>query len=58
MTILVSSIMLSQTQDLYALAKGEYLGFNAIFDQKDNLFGYVSLYRREKEASRQKSSNM
>ena len=54
MTILVSSIMLSQTQDLYALAKGEYLGFNAIFDQKDNLFGYVSLYSSGKSSEQTK----
>ncbi|WKS95284.1 hypothetical protein [Riemerella columbina] len=34
----------AQTQDLYQLANGKYQGFNAIFDQDDNLYGYVAIY--------------
>ncbi|PZU91403.1 MAG: hypothetical protein DI529_01015 [Chryseobacterium sp.] len=54
MIIFLSSFFYSQTQDLYALAKGEYLGFNAIFDQKDNLFGYVSIYSYGKSSDKTK----
>lgn len=34
----------AQSQDLVNLAKGDLLGFNAVFDQNDNLYGYVSTY--------------
>lgn len=34
----------AQTQDLLALATGEHLYFNALFDQDENLYGYVSVY--------------
>ena len=54
MMLFLSSFLFSQSQDLYALAKGDYLGFNAIFDQKDNLFGYVSLYSYGKSNDRTK----
>ena len=52
--LFLSSFFFSQTQDLYALAKGEYLGFNALFDQKDNLFGYVSIYSYGKSSDNTK----
>lgn len=54
MMIFLSSILFAQSQDLYALAKGDYLGFNAIFDQKDNLFGYVSIYSYGKSGDKTK----
>ena len=41
---LVQALYYSQTQDLAALASGKYIGMNALFDTKDNLYGYVSLY--------------
>lgn len=34
----------SQTQDLVALAQGDFLGMNALFDEHEQLFGYISLY--------------
>lgn len=49
-----SGFLFSQTQDLARLAKGDYLGFNAVFDQKDNLFGYVALYGYGKSGDRTK----
>jgi hypothetical protein len=48
--ILVSA----QSQDLASLAKGDYLGFNAIFDQNDNLFGYFTLFGYGKSADKTK----
>lgn len=44
----------SQSQDLAKLASGEHLGFNALFDSKDNLFGYVSLYGYGKSGEKAK----
>ena len=41
---LLSIFGFSQTQDLYALANGTFTGFNALFDENDNLYGYVSIY--------------
>ncbi|MDR2206362.1 MAG: hypothetical protein LBE36_09455 [Flavobacteriaceae bacterium] len=43
-----------QTQDLYSLAKGDFLGFNALFDDKDNLYGYVALYDYGKSGDKTK----
>ncbi|MDR2205410.1 MAG: hypothetical protein LBE36_04565 [Flavobacteriaceae bacterium] len=43
-----------QTQDLYSLAKGDFLGFNALFDDKDNLYGYISLYGYGKSGDKTK----
>lgn len=43
-----------QSQDLANLAKGDYLGFNAIYDQKDNLYGYLSLYGYGKSGDKTK----
>lgn len=40
----VQSFLYAQTQDLFTLASGEYLGFNALFDQKENLYGYIAIY--------------
>ena len=34
----------AQTQDLLSLARGEFLGMNALYDEKENLFGYISMY--------------
>jgi hypothetical protein len=38
------SCAVAQTRDLMALAQGEFLGMNALFDEKENLFGYISVY--------------
>ncbi len=38
----------AQTQDLFSLAKGDFLGMSALFDEKENLFGYISLYSHGK----------
>lgn len=43
--IFVSKLtVLAQTQDLYALASGDYLNFNALFDEEENLYGYVAIF--------------
>lgn len=52
--LFTSTFLFSQTQDLARLAKGDYLGFNAVFDQKDNLFGYVALYGYGKSGEKTK----
>ncbi len=44
----------AQTQDLIALAKGDYLGMNALFDEKGSLFGYISLYNYGKSGEKTK----
>lgn len=44
----------AQTQDLYSLAKGDFLGFNALFDDKENLYGYVSMYGYGKSGEKTK----
>jgi GTP:adenosylcobinamide-phosphate guanylyltransferase len=44
----------AQTQDLISLAKGQYMGFNAIFDINKNLYGYVSLYGYGKSGEKTK----
>lgn len=54
LTILLSYFALSQNQDLYSLAKGDFLGFNALFDDNDNLYGYVSLYGYGKSGEKTK----
>lgn len=41
---LIQTIAYSQTQDLASLASGKNVGMNALFDTKDNLYGYVSIY--------------
>ncbi|MBB4806717.1 hypothetical protein HNP38_002013 [Chryseobacterium defluvii] len=51
---LVQALYFSQTQDLAALASGEYVGMNALFDDKDNLYGYVSLYSYGKSGDKTK----
>lgn len=43
-----------QSQNLAELASGDYIGFNALFDQKENLFGYVSLYSYGKTGDKTK----
>lgn len=42
--ILMQGILAAQTQDLASLASGTNVGMNALFDTKDNLYGYVSIY--------------
>ena len=44
----------SQTQDLFSLAKGDFIGFNALFDENDNLYGYVSIYSYGKSGDKTK----
>ncbi len=44
----------SQSRDLFALAKGNYLGFNALFDQDENLYGYVAIYGYGKSGDKTK----
>ncbi|MCB0696816.1 MAG: hypothetical protein KDC07_05595, partial [Chitinophagaceae bacterium] len=34
----------AQTRDLISLAKGDFLGMNALFDEDESLFGYISIY--------------
>ncbi|WP_449399863.1 hypothetical protein [Chryseobacterium wanjuense] len=41
---LLQTFAYSQTQDLASLASGTNVGMNALFDTKDNLYGYVSIY--------------
>jgi hypothetical protein len=41
---LIQTFSFSQTQDLATLASGQNIGMNALFDTKDNLYGYVSMY--------------
>lgn len=51
---LVQMFAYSQTQDLTTLAAGDHVGMNALFDDKDNLYGYVSLYSYGKTGDRTK----
>jgi hypothetical protein len=50
----VQSFLYAQTQDLFALASGDFIGFNALFDQKENLYGYISLYSYGKSGEKTK----
>lgn len=50
----MQSFLYSQTQDLFSLASGDFIGFNALFDQKDNLYGYISLYSYGKSGEKTK----
>lgn len=52
--VLFSTFFFSQTQDLYSLAKGDYLGFNALFDEEENLYGYVAIYGYGKSSDKSK----
>lgn len=51
---LVQAFYFSQTQDLAALASGDHVGMNALFDEQDNLYGYVSLYSYGKTGDKTK----
>ena len=42
--LFASSFYFSQTQDLAKLANGDMVNFSTVYDQKDNLFGYVGIY--------------
>jgi hypothetical protein len=44
----------AQTQDLISLAQGDYLGMNALFDEQENLFGYIALYNYGKSGEKTK----
>ena len=48
LSVLLYSFCSAQTQDLYALASGDFKGFNALFDENQNLYGYVSIYSNGK----------
>ena len=52
--LLFSTYIFAQTQDLYSLAKGDYLGFNALFDEDENLYGYVAIYGYGKSGDKTK----
>lgn len=52
--VCVSSLLLGQSRDLYSLAKGDYLGFNAVFDKDENLYGYVAMYGYGKSGDKTK----
>jgi hypothetical protein len=52
--LLLQNFVFAQNQDLVTLAKGNYMGFNAVFDQKDNLYGYVALYGYGKSGEKTK----
>ncbi|MDR2234582.1 MAG: hypothetical protein LBE92_00520 [Chryseobacterium sp.] len=51
---LIQTLAYSQTQDLSTLASGDHVGMNALFDDKDNLYGYVSLYSYGKSGDKTK----
>ena len=53
-SLFLSILSFAQTQDLYTLAKGDFIGFNALFDDKDNLYGYVSVYSYGKSGDKTK----
>ena len=44
----------AQSKDLIKLAKGDFLGMNAVYDSQQNLYGYVSLYGYGKSGDRTK----
>lgn len=52
--VLCQQLAFSQSQNLYSLAKGDYLGFNAVFDVNENLYGYVALYGYGKSGEKTK----
>lgn len=52
--VLAYTLAYSQTQDLAALASGTNIGMNALFDDKDNLYGYVSMYSYGKSGDKTK----
>ncbi|MBK1894548.1 hypothetical protein [Chryseobacterium paridis] len=51
---LVQTLYHSQTQDLTKLAAGEHVGMNALLDDKENLYGYVSVYSYGKSGDKTK----
>lgn len=52
--LLCSVQVFSQTRDLVALAKGDFLGMNALFDEKGDLFGYIAIYDYGKSGAKTK----
>ena len=44
----------AQSKDLIKLAKGDFLGMNAVYDSQQNLYGYVSLYGYGKSGDKTK----
>lgn len=53
-SIVSCTIGFAQTQDLLKLAQGEFLGMNALFDEKGSLFGYISIYDYGKSGEKTK----
>ncbi len=52
--VFVNLFFTAQTQDLFTLAKGDYLGFNALFDENKNLYGYIAIYGYGKSGDKTK----
>lgn len=52
--IFTSNTINAQTQDMISLAKGNYLGMNAIYNEKGDVFGYVSIYDYGKSGTKTK----
>ena len=50
----LSCFAFGQTQDLFAWASGNFTGFNALFDEDQNLYGYVSIYSYGKKDDKTK----
>lgn len=46
--------LFSQKQDLMSLAKGDLINFNPLFDEKENLFGYIVIYNYGKKDEKTK----
>ncbi len=44
----------AQTRDLIALAQGDFLGMNALFNEDGDLFGYISMYDYGKSGEKTK----
>lgn len=44
----------AQSRDLFSLAQGDFLGMNALFDEKSDIFGYISLYSYGKSGEKTK----
>jgi len=44
----------AQTQDLLSLAKGNYLGMNALFNEQGDVYGYISIYDYGKSGEKTK----
>jgi hypothetical protein len=45
-----SLITYSQSNDLASISTGKFLGFSALFNQEESLFGYLAIYSKGKES--------